>query len=290
MVIKIRLKTYIGTLKPVNWIKGSFMVLFGILHTRFGIGVGRITNNIYFGLPIYFLVVISGMLIVWAIRNSNRAIEENKTYVKKIGIVAFIFYFVALGLSIFHTVLYNLSFLNVLILVSTGIIWILTFRYGLNWNKKGLLMNILISFSFSFGIIYGAALNTLIFPGLIFLFFFGIFSLQISKDIISDSKRIKENENETFMYIPVSIEIQKAHKISMLSEILAILFLIISIFLNLINKTFYLFFILPSVSIIAIAAILHLFMSIEKTYYRIIKILLRFGMFFAFTALLLGSA
>lgn len=290
MVIKIRLKTYIGTLKPVNWIKGSFMVLFGILHTRFGIGVGRITNNIYFGLPIYFLVVISGMLIVWAIRNSNRAIEEKKTYVKKIGIVAFIFYFVALGLSIFHTVLYNLSFLNVLILVSIGIIWILTFRYGLNWNKKGLLMNILISFSFSFGIIYGAALNTLIFPSLIFLFFFGIFSLQISKDIISDSKRIKEGENENFMYIPISKGIQKAHKISVLSEILALLFLVIPLFLDLINKTFYLFFMLPSVGLIAVAVILHLFMSIEKTYYRIIKILLRIGIFFAFIALLLGSA
>jgi hypothetical protein len=91
------------------------------------------------------------------------------------------------------------------------------------------------------------------------------------------------------MYIPVSTGIQKAHKISLLSEILAILFLVIPLFLDLINKTLYLFFMLPSVSVIAIAAILHLFMSIEKTYYRIIKILLRIGMFFAFIALLLGS-
>lgn len=287
--MKIKVKDYIYTLKPINWIKGSFMVLGGILNTRFGIGVGRVNINIYFGLPTFFLITISGMLVVLTLRFADKKSITRKSNIRKIWISSAATFLAAFGLCIFQTVYYNLDILSVFLLAFIGILWFMSIYYGISWDKRYILRNIIINLSFSFGIIYGAALNSFFIPAYIFVFFLSAFFLQFSKDIINECKNIKKDEIEGLNSFPISLGLQNTHKITFIYDLLTILFLILPVLLNVFNLILYTIPMIISVIIVAFAALLNLLMDNEKTYYRIIKVLLRIGMFLVLTILILAS-
>ena len=279
-------------LKPVNWLKASMMVLIGIINTRFGVGVGRVNTNIFFGMPIFFLVAISGMLVVLALKNVDEdAARRKKTY-RKIGISSAVFFLVAFGLSLFHTFFYNLDILNVFLLAFLGIFGFVSFYYGKEWDKRGFLANFIIGLSFSFGIIYGAALNGIDIPIFIYLFFGAAFLLQFSKDLMNDSKFIERDEREGFKSFAISLGTRKAMLISLISEILTILFLVLPIipgFQGIFNPFLYTIPMILTVSIIGIAVVFTALIKEERTYYRIVKIILRIAMFLLFVVLIFAS-
>ncbi len=284
-------KDYIYGMKVFNWIKGGVLAFIGTLITRWGIGVGRFTTNIYFGMPIYFLITCSGMLVALILKIEESSDERKTLKSKKLEISSAVLYVAAFITSIVHTIYYNLVVLNVFLLGIIGVVWFLSIFYGKIWYRKILLANILISLSFSFGIIYGAAINSSIIPFSIFIFFGAIFLLQFSKDLINESKNKEKYERAGAISLASSLGVEKTQRISFVLDLVVILLIILPFIPNFVYILSLIFYMIPVtiiVILLGIAMLLTYKMKTEKTYYRTIKILLRFGMFFLYIGLILA--
>lgn len=289
----IPIKNDIVDLKPVIWIKSIFMVIIGIETTRFGIGIGRVNTNIYYGSFIFALIAISGMLVIFILKERDKEDKSRRFSDQKL-IITFtaVFYGIAFSLAIYHTIVFNLETLNLYLLAFIGVFWFLTLYYGKDWKYKGILRSVIICISFSFGLIYGASLNYILIPPIIYLYFGAVFSLQISKDLINDCKHIDRDDRESVKSIATIIGEEKAQKLSMILDIIVILFLIIPMFPgfpNIFAQSLYTIIALVTIIIVGIAAFLSFRMKNKRKFYRIVKIFLRCAMFLAFTAFILAN-
>ncbi len=288
--MKIKRKDYVYGMKPYGWIKGSVLTFLGLLLTRWGIGNGRVTFNIYFGLPIYFLIASSTLLVSLVLKIENG--ERFQQAIKKLNVSIIILFSLGFGTSIYYTILYNLGLLNLFILAIIGAVLILSAFFGRDWSYKSYLANILISLAISLGLIYGAALNTMMIPLSVFLFFGIIFLLQFSKDLINESKNEEKYKNAGADSLALTLGAKKTQIISFTSDLIIILFMILPIILNsaLIHSLLlYIVSMIITVIIIGLATALTFLMKAEKTYYRLVKNLLKLGMFFVFTSIFLAS-
>jgi 4-hydroxybenzoate polyprenyltransferase len=289
----ITIKSDIIDLKPVIWVKGIFMVIIGIETTRSGIGIGRVNANIYYGSFIFALIAISGMLVVFILKERDKE-DKSKRFKDQKLVLTFtaVFYGIAFGLAISHTIIYNLESLNLYLLAFIGIFWFLTLYYGKDWKYKGILRNVIISISFTFGLFYGASLNYTLIPPIIFMYFGAVFLLQISKDIINDCKHIARNDRDIFKSIVTICGEEKARKLSMIFDLLVILFLIIPMipgFPNIFAQEIYIIIALVAIIFVGLATLSSFRMNSERKYYRIVKIFLRCAMFVSFTAFILAN-
>ena len=290
MVIKIKRKDYIYGMKPYGWIKGSVLTFLGLLLTRWGIGNGRVTFNIYFGLPVYFLIASSTLLVSLILKIDNK--ERVQQAIKKLKISSGILFSLGFGTSIYYTIFLNLELLNLFILALIGAILILSTFFGIDWKYKSFLANILVSFAISVGIIYGAALNTTMIKILVYVFFGTVFLLQFSKDLINEGKNEEKYKTAGADSLAPTLGVRKTQKISFTLDIIVIIMTLLSIVLNstLIHSVLlYTFSIVITVIFIGLAATLTFLMKAEKTYYRLVKNLLKIGMFFMFTTIFLAS-
>lgn len=292
-MIKVKIIDYVYILKPFNWLKGSFMVLIGLLVTRWEIGVGRFTINIYYGLPIYFLIAISGMLIVLAFKVLDVGIEEKrKAQIKRIKIISAVCFLIAFGLSLFHTINYNLCISNTYFLAGFGILLFLSIQYGSDKGWKPGLGSFIMSLIPSYGILYGAALNGFPLSISIFVFFGIIFYLQTSKDIINECKFIERDKRDGFNSFAIDLGEKRAQRLSFIADIITIILLILPSIPNLFDILSEILYTIPmivAVILIGIAAFLTFRMNANRTYYRSTKILLRFAMFFVLMSFLLAD-
>ncbi len=290
---KISIKKLFSNLKPVIWIKSIFLVLIGLETTRFGVGVGRVNVNINFGSAVFVLIAISGILVVFALKNTDKKGDgKNDIKFKRILVGCISLFGVGYGLALYHTIVYNLESLNLFLLAFLGITWFLSIYYGKDWKYNAILRNIIISLSFSFGLLYGASLNNAFLPAVIYLFFGAIFLLQISKDLINDCKHIERDNREGSKSFANIIGEEKAQKLSLIFNLLVILFLLIPMFPgfpNIFAQTFYTIVTIITIIFLAISTLLSFRMNKERTYYRVIKILLRCGMFLIFLAFILAN-
>ena len=290
MVITIKRKDYVYGMKPYGWIKGSVLTFLGLLLTRWGIGNGRVTFNIYFGLPIYFLIASSTLLVSLVLKINDE--ERLHQAIKKIEISSAILFSLAFGTSIYQTLYYNLELLNLFILAIIGVLLILSTSFGRDWKHKSFLANILISLAISLGIIYGASLNITFMPISVFLFFGTVFILQFSKDLINESKNEEKYKTAGVNSLALTLGARKTQMMSFSSDVIVILFIILPIVLDstLIHSVLlYTLSMIIVVIIIGLAATLTFLMRAEKTYYRLVKNLLKVGMFFVFTTIFLAS-
>jgi len=282
-------KEIFRTLKPFNWITASILTLFGIFNSRMGIGMGRVTINMFIGVPTYFLLAISGMLLaLWLQSLDEKTTKESKNS-QLILIFCGVFYSIALGLAIFHSIVYDIGVFNIITIIVIGIICILAIYYEKKLENKSTLIIIISSFSFSFGFFYGATLNGWIIPFHIYLFFIAGFSFQLSKDVIRCFKVRKNEEGEQInaiikLYGPI-----KTQRIAFLAQIVIIICITLPIFLNIYNSTLYLIPMLIIILCIVIAAFLTFTLKLDKKYNPIIMILLRLSVVMAFLLFLLAS-
>lgn len=284
-------KDYFRGMKVFNWIKGSVLVFIGLLITRWEVGVGRFGINIYFGLPIYFLIASSGMLVALILKIEESSGERKKLKFRKLEISSAVLYLVAFITSIVHTIYYNLEVLNLFLLAFIGVVWFLSIFYGKTWSKKNILANILVSLSFSLGIIYGASINTSLIPISIIVFFGVISFLQFSKDLMNESKNEEKYIRAGANSLASALGAEKTQKISFFLDIVIIIFLVLPLIYNFVGILSMLFYMIPMIIVVVllgIAAFLTYKMNAEKTYYRTVKALLKIGMFFVFTGLILA--
>jgi len=289
-VRKIKRKNYVYGMKPYGWIKGSVLTFFGILLTRWDIGQGRVTFNIYFGLPIYCLIASSVMIVSLILKIEDN--ERGKRAIKKLEISSAILYCLAFGTAIYHTIYYNLDVLNLFLLALIGVALVLSIYYGKDWNGKDLLANVLISAGISLGIIYGAAINSFMIPILIYVFFSAIFFLQLSKDLINESKNEERYKDAGASSLALKLGMTKALNFSIYLDIGVIILIILPIipnFLYIPSELFYMISMIVTVIILGIAVILTFLMKSGKVYYKIVKLMLKISVFFVFAILLFAS-
>lgn len=192
-------------------------------------------------------------------------------------------------IAIFHTIIFNLSVFNIFLAVFIGLLCLFLGLYASRGEKSGLIENIIISLSFSIGIIYESALNILIIPLYIYFFFLASSFLQLSREIVKGCKDIESDKNKDFKTLVKTIGIEKSLKISLFFQILAILFFILPIFTNIINSMLFLFPMIFGSIVIGFALILTLISNLERRYFKTISILLKIGIFFEFVAFIFAS-
>ncbi|MFX0035708.1 MAG: geranylgeranylglycerol-phosphate geranylgeranyltransferase [Candidatus Hermodarchaeota archaeon] len=289
----MKFKDAIVILRPINDIMGSLTVIIGIINTRLGIGFERIIINIILGVLTYFFIAGSGMVIndiydveIDKINRPERPIPRGAITLREAKYLYAGVFILGLIISIIHSIMYNLLFLNVIIAAFFGFMgWIYA-----KWGKRsGFFGNIIVSVSFSIGFIYGAILNSSNIPIYIYLFFLNsIFSL-LSREIIKGCEDIEGDKELGVHTLAIKIGIQRTPYISMTFAFLSILFFILAAFTDLINWLAFSISMIPGIVLVFYAAILMPKKNLDKKNFSKISLLLKIGMFLGLIAVILAS-
>ena len=286
-------KDAIGILRPINDIMGSLTVIIGILVTRQGISFERIIINIVLGALTYFFIAGSGMIIndiydveIDKINRPERAIPRGAITLSEAKyLYAGVFIF-GIIISIIHSIIFNLQFLNVIIAAFFGFMgWVYA-----KWGKaSGFLGNIIVSISFSMGFIYGAILNSSIIPIYIYFFFLNsIFGL-LSREIIKGCEDIEGDKELGVNTLAIKIGLKKAPYIAMICALLSILFFILAAFTELINRLAFSISMIFGILVVFYATILMPKKNLDKKNFSKISLLLKIGMLLWLIAIILAS-
>lgn len=275
------------TIRPGTWVKSAIMVVFGILLTKNLVGMGRVSANLISGPIIFFLLAMSSMfsvLVLRVVENPEKNLEDAKIYV----IISGISYVASLGFVIYHSVKYDLGVLPVLAVILIGIVEILIIIYGKTWKYQSLIHPLWNSFLPAFGFFYGVMIGGVSLPIFVYLLFFAIFSLQLSKDIVKKYKTYSANKEGDAAFID-QIGSQNIQKGIIGLLIISMVCLLIPEFLNLPNSFLFLYGMLFELVLLGIAALLIFKLDLGERYRKIITILLKFGIFIQYVTFFLGS-
>ena len=283
----------INIMRPVNCIMGSLTVIIGLLNTRTGIPLNILLINIILGVLTYFAVAASGMIIndiydieIDKINRPNRPLPRGELSLTQAKILFVLTYGIGILISVIHWLFFALSGLNVLLVVFFGFIGWLYAAWG---KKSGFYGNLMVSVSFSIGLIYGAILNSIIIPAYIYYFFLTSFFLLLSREIVKGCEDIEGDKKEGVKTLAIRIGIKKATIFSIVSEIMAIIFFILPIFTDIINPTLFLISMLFGLVVVSTALVLSLRKNLEKKDFKKISLLLKAGALLGLIAFIFAS-
>ncbi|MFX1460908.1 MAG: geranylgeranylglycerol-phosphate geranylgeranyltransferase [Promethearchaeota archaeon] len=289
----MKIKDIIEILRPINDIMGSLTVIIGILNTRTNISAYLVIMNIILGVITYFFVAGSGMVIndiydleIDKINRPERPIPSERITIKQAKIIFLTTYGIGVGLSIFHSFFFNIGFLNIILAVFFGFIgWVYA-----KWGKKsGFLGNIIVSISFSIGLIYGAILNNSNIPPYIYFFFLTSFFLLLSREVIKGCEDIEGDKEQNVKTLAIRIGIKKSTIIALIFSLAAILFFILPYFTPIINPFLFLISMFFGLVDVGYAIILMISSKLIKENFKKISLLLKIGAFLGLIAFLLAS-
>ena len=283
----MKIKKYLKIGKPS--IKGSILVLIGIFNSRNGIGIEIFTNNLIYG-PLGFLfLALSGIMIIKLLQILNNPSYKGKISKKGISMIIGTLYIIGFILIIANIaenmIIYYFNIPLILFTVFIGIFWILLGFFGFKKTKVIIYINILIvTLSFSIGLIYGVILNKFIIPVYIYSFFFSISFLQMSRELI---KRFNNKERiEEYMLFPNTVNDRKILKASLIFQFSALIFLVLPIFMKVIISYLILFLMILGLITISLASFLTLASLLEKEIYKKISLILKIGILLELITLL----
>ena len=289
----MKFKDAIEILRPINDIMGSLTVIIGILNTRTGIGIERIIINIILGALTYFFIAGSGMVIndiydieIDKINRPERPIPRGAITLSQAKYLFAGTLALGITISIIHNIIFNLQFLNVIIATIFGFMgWVYA-----KWGKKsGFFGNLIVSFSFSTGLVYGAILNSSLIPIYIYFFFFNSFFLLLSREVIKGCEDIEGDKKLGVNTLAIKIGLKRTPYISMTFAFLAILFFIFAAFTELLNQIAFSISMIFGILVVFYAAILMFNKNLEKKDFSKISLLLKVGAFLGLIAFLLAS-
>jgi len=194
--------------------------------------------------------------------------------------------FIGITISIIHSFVFELGFLNIIIASFFGFIGWLYAAWG---KKSGFFGNIIVSVSFSIGLIYGAVLNNSAIPLYIYFFFSTSFFLLLAREIIKGCEDIEGDKEQGVKTLAIQIGIKKATLFSMISALLAILFFVLPLFTPIINPILFLISMICGLVIVIFAIILMLKKNLVKKDFSKISLLLKIGAFLGLIAFILAS-
>ena len=280
-------------MRPVNCLMGALTVIIGLLNTRTGIPFSLLLINIILGMVTYFFIAGSGMIIndiydveIDKINRPNRPIPSGSISLIQAKLLFILTFGIGVIIAILHSILFNLGYLNIILALFFGLIGWLYAAWG---KKQGFIGNIIVSISFSIGLIYGAILNSSIIPVYIFFFFLTSFFLLLSREIVKGCEDIEGDKEEGVKTLAIKIGIKKAIIASMIFEILAIIFFILPIFTDIINPLLFLIFMIFGIVVVCSAVILSLSRNLEKNDFKKISLILKSGAFLGLIAFIFAS-
>ena len=288
----MRFKDALEICRPINDVMGSLTVVIGILNTRVGVSPDKLLINIIFGIITYFFLAASGMIIndiydveIDKINRPERPIPSGRISLeqaKKLFVGTYAF---GSLLSLIHGLVFLQNITNFIIATFFGFIgWIYA-----KWGKKsGFIGNIIVSLSFSIGLIYGAVLNGHV-PIFILYFYLTASSLLLSREIIKGCEDIEGDKEFGVKTLAIKVGIKTATICSLLAAIMAIIFFILPLFTNLINPLLFLIPMIGGVIIVGIPVFLMLRHDLEKKDFSKISKFLKIGALIGLIAFIFAS-
>ena len=289
----MKIKDAFEILRPINCLMGSLTIIIGLLNTRTGISTIQLISNIILGVITYFFISGSGMVIndlydleIDKINRPQRPIPRGSISIKQAKILFILYLLIGISLSILNSIIFNLGYLNIIIAIFFGLIgWIYA-----KWGKKsGFLGNVIVSISFSIGMIYGAILNNSVIPNYIYFFFLTSFSLLLSREIIKGCEDIEGDKIEGVKTLAIRIGVKKSTLISMIISLIAILFFVLPAITDIINPILFLIFMAFGLIDVLYAITIMIKKNLEYTQFKKISLLLKIGAFLGLLAFIFAS-
>jgi geranylgeranylglycerol-phosphate geranylgeranyltransferase len=289
----MKLKDAFEILRPLNCLMGSLTVLIGILNTRVGVELATLIINLVFGFFTYFFIAGSGNVIndyydieIDKVNRPDRPIPRGSITLKQAIMLWITSAIIGMVIAIIHGLLFKIGILNIIIALFMVFIGWLYAAWG---KKSGFIGNIIVSISFSIGLIYGAILNNSNVPYYIFFFFLTSFFLLLSREIIKGCEDIEGDKKEGVKTLAIRIGIKKSTIISMVFGFCAIVFFILPYFTNIINPLFFLISMFFGLGIVSYAIILMMKKELEKDNFKKISLVLKSGAYLGLIAFLFAS-
>ncbi|MHA2280662.1 MAG: geranylgeranylglycerol-phosphate geranylgeranyltransferase [Promethearchaeota archaeon] len=289
----MKFKDIIEILRPLNDIMGSLSVIIGILNTRIGVDISILTFNIILGVLTYFFLAGSGNIIndyydieIDKINRPERPIPRGAISLKQAKTLWIITALIGIVIAIIHNFLFQIIYLSIIIAVLMTFIGWLYAAWG---KKSGFVGNIIVSASFSIGLIYGAILNNSNVPFYIYFFFSAAFFGLLSREIIKGCEDIEGDKTEGVKTLAIRIGIKKSTYIAMIFAILAMVFYILPYFTNILNPLLFLISMAFGLIVVLFAVILMVKGNLVRENFKKISLLLKIGAYLGLVAFLLAS-
>lgn len=289
----MKFKDAIEILRPVNDLMGSLTVIIGILNTRAGIDPITLLLNIILGVITYFFMAGSGMVIndyydieIDKINRPERPIPRGSITLKQAKFLWILTSLLGIGIALLHSLLFNIGYLNIIIAILFAFIGWLYAAWG---KKSGFIGNIIVSVSFSIGLIYGAVLNNSNIPPYIYFFFLTAFFLLLSREIIKGCEDIEGDKSQGVKTLAIQIGVKKSTKISLIFALLAIVFFILPYFTNILNRFLFLISMIFGLATVLYTIALMLKRNLVRKDFKKISFLLKISMFLGLIAFIFAS-
>ncbi len=289
----MRIKDAFEILRPINCLMGSLTIIIGLLNTKIGIPSEQLVINLIFGVITYFFLAGSGMVIndiydieIDKINRPTRPIPRGAISLRQARLLYTLYFLAGISLSIINSIIFNLGMLNIIIAILFGFIgWIYA-----KWGKKsGFLGNVIVSISFSIGMLYGAILNNSVIPNYIYFFFLTSFSLLLSREIIKGCEDIEGDKIEGVRTLAIRLGIKKSTYFSIIFSWTAIIFFILPVITPIINPLLFLIFMIFGLTVVFYAIIIMLKKTLEQRDFKKISLLLKIGAFLGLIAFIFAS-
>jgi geranylgeranylglycerol-phosphate geranylgeranyltransferase len=280
-------------MRPVNCLMGSLTVIIGILNTRAGLPLDILIINIILGVLTYYFIAGSGMIIndiydlqIDKINRPERPIPSGSVSLTQAKILFFLTLGIGVMISVLHSLIFSLGIFNIILAIFFGFIGWLYSAWG---KRQGFIGNIIVSISFSIGLIYGAILNSSVIPIYIYYFFLTSFFLLLSREIVKGCEDIEGDKTKGVKTLAIKLGTKKAIVISIVFEILAIVFFILPLFTDIINPVLFMILMIFGLLVVGFALILSLRKTLERKDFKKISLILKVGAFLGLIAFIFAS-
>ena len=289
----MRLKDTIEIMRPINDIIGSLTVIIGILNTRNSSPLTYLPLNLILGILTYFFLAGSGMIIndiydlpIDKINRPERPIPSGRINLKQAKILFIATYAIGVILALIHNLILSLGIINIILAAFFGFIgWVYA-----KWGKKsGFPGNIIVGISFSIGLIYGAVLNGAAIPAYIYYFFLTSFFLLIAREIVKGCEDVEGDKEEGVKTLAITIGIKKSLLISIICQVLAVIFFILPLFAGIINPTLFIITMSLALAIITVSLYLSFSSKLKMEEFKKISLLLKVAALFGLVAFIFAS-
>lgn len=220
------------------------------------------------------------------INRPNRPIPSGKVSLSQAKILFILTFGIGIAISILHSIIFNLGYLNIILVIFFGLIGWLYAAWG---KKSGFPGNIIVSISFSIGLIYGAVLNSSIIPMYIYFFFLTSFFLLLSREIVKGCEDIEGDKKEGIKTLAIKLGTKKAIGFSIIFEIMAMIFFILPLFTPIINPLLFLISMIFGLVDVGAAVVFSLRKNLEKNDFKKISLLLKIGALLGLVAYIFAS-
>ncbi len=283
----------IEMMRPVNGFMGWLTVVIGYLNTRDVTDAFSVPGHIFWFGMVYIFIVGAGMIIndiydyrIDLVNRPDRPIPRGDVSLGEAKTLFGIVLGLGLLLAFFHGVATDMVVVNMTFTATFGLVGWLYAAYG---KKSGFAGNILVSLSFTMGLIYGALINGLQIPGYIVYFFLTSFFLLMAREIIKGCEDVEGDRTESVNTLAILMGTRKSALIAACFSFLAMVFFVLPVFAPIINPGGFILVMIPGVAVVGYASLLAIKPGLQKKDFTHISRLQKAGAYLGLVAILVAS-